>query len=138
MTVSWMLYALIIGALVGATATGLESLLRIGGRPARWVWALALGLTTTLTLVAPRRAADSGDAPVVLRVTENAAAGVKRAPGVVESAALLVRQARDLVTAPFAAALRAAGASTPRWLDRGLTAGWLGLSVALLLIFGAV
>ena len=32
MTVSWMLYALIVGALVGATSTGLESLLRIGGR----------------------------------------------------------------------------------------------------------
>jgi beta-lactamase regulating signal transducer with metallopeptidase domain len=54
-TISWIVYALVVGALVATAARLLEGMLRIAGRPVRWIWAGALGLTIVLAAVAPRR-----------------------------------------------------------------------------------
>lgn len=57
MTISWIVYALAVGALVATAARLLEGMMRLAGRPVRWVWAAALGLTIVLAAVAPRRSA---------------------------------------------------------------------------------
>jgi hypothetical protein len=69
MTVSWMLYALLVGTLLASAARLLEGMLRIAGRPARWVWAAALGLTIVLSALAPQRA-DRGALSTKLIVRE--------------------------------------------------------------------
>ncbi len=45
MIAAWILYALLVGALVGAGALVLENLLRAHRLPTRWVWAGAMGLS---------------------------------------------------------------------------------------------
>lgn len=138
MTGSWMLYSIVVGGLLAATAAALEATLRIAGRPARWVWAAALALATILTLGAPGRFAARDQAPIVMRVNAPATTGVRHQPTALESAWLLLREARTAVLAPVAGALREAGARIPPSLDRGLAIGWFALSVALLLLFTAV
>jgi beta-lactamase regulating signal transducer with metallopeptidase domain len=60
----WMAYALLVGALAAVAARGLESALRLVGRPVRWVWAAALALSVLLVTLAPQRVAP----PVQVRV----------------------------------------------------------------------
>ena len=138
MTGSWMLYALLVGVLLAMTAAALEGTLRIAGRPGRWVWAGALALTSILTLAAPGRFAEHDAAPVVMRVNAAAAMELKHQPTVIESAWLLLGEARSALLVPVAGALRSAGAVMPAWLDRGLAVLWIALSVALLLLFASV
>ncbi len=57
MIAAWMAYALLVGALVGVAAVAAERACRAARRPARWVWATALGLTAGLTALAPLRPA---------------------------------------------------------------------------------
>ena len=138
MTGSWMLYAIVVAGLLAATGAALDATLRIAGRPARWVWAGALALTTVLTLAAPGRFAERDQAPIVMRVNDAAVTGVRHEATALESAWLFLREVRTAVLAPLAGALRKAGALMPAWLDRGLAFGWVALSVALLLLFAAV
>ena len=44
---AWVAYGLVVGLLLAAVAAIGEPILRTGGRPVRWVWAIALGLTVS-------------------------------------------------------------------------------------------
>jgi hypothetical protein len=55
MITAWMIYGLVVGALVAIAAVGAEQLLRVAARPTRWLWVAALVLTTGATLLAPLR-----------------------------------------------------------------------------------
>lgn len=54
--ISWMLYSLVVGALVALAARGMEEVCRLLGQPLRWVWAGALVLLLALIATAPSRA----------------------------------------------------------------------------------
>ena len=70
LTASWMAYGLVIGLLLAVVAALAESALRAAGRPGRWAWAAALGLTVALVAIAPQRAVQ----PLLLRVSTTTAA----------------------------------------------------------------
>ncbi len=53
MIASWMLYALVVSALVGAAAWVLEEVCRLLGSPVRWVWLCGLLATVGLVALAP-------------------------------------------------------------------------------------
>ena len=137
LTGSWMAYGLVIGLLLAAVAALAESALRAAGRPGRWAWALALGLTVSLVAVAPQRAVQ----PVLLRVTTTAGAvtaPAAAAPGWGERTFGALATAAQAVAEPLRWTVGAASHALPAGVDRWLGAAWLLLSVALLSLFAAV
>jgi bla regulator protein blaR1 len=138
MTASWIAYSLLVGALLAATALGLESLLRLANRPARWVWAGAIALTLALSLIAPHRAAGPGRLRVLpsLAFTPPAAAPspLVRQRGPLAALVAAERAAVDWTQRQLARADRV----LPAGADRGLGALWLAATGTLVLLFGAV
>ena len=115
MIVAWMLYSLLVAALLAVAAVAAEQAARFAGRPTRWIWlgalfgTLALPLLTRL-LRAP--GSPGGDAGV---------------PGAVESAAS--SSLARLATAWWSAA------TVPAALETPLRFAWIGASV---LVLGAL
>lgn len=54
----WMLYTLVVSALLALAARAAESLLRLHGRPTRWVWAAAMGGSLILPALTRLRPGD--------------------------------------------------------------------------------
>lgn len=132
MIVSWMLYSLLVSALVAAAAWVLEEVCRLLGRPVRWVWIGAMGATLALVALAPLRTS----APTSLAI--DAAAVQPTAPvaeedtgiGLLAALADAAAAVRDLAgdTLRDAAAL---GARVP---GEALAFGWIALTLALLAV----
>jgi beta-lactamase regulating signal transducer with metallopeptidase domain len=111
MIATWMLYTLLVGTLVVAAARCAESLLRLMGRPARWVWAVAIAAAIAVpmvTVLVPAPAVEMSEAAVA---TASAPTGAR------ESIAV------TLATMPAA-----------RSLNRPLLLAWGGLTLALLAV----
>ena len=140
MTIAWMLYTLLVGTLIAAAARMLEGMLRITGRPVRWIWAGALGLTLALAAVAPQRTQSNVLSPELLERAKVSSGSNAAAPAHSWSASLLeaLRTARSAVAAPVERALARAERSTPAAVGRSLGAASLVLSALLLLLFVAV
>ena len=51
MIISWMAYSIAVALLVGGAAVGAERCLRLYGKPARWVWVIALATAVFLPLI---------------------------------------------------------------------------------------
>ena len=49
----WMIYAVLVAALVGLGALAIERALRVSRLPARWIWAAAIPLSIGLVMRAP-------------------------------------------------------------------------------------
>lgn len=70
MVVSWMLYATLVGGLLGAAALAADRVVRDRRLPSRWVWVAALGaslavpLTSALVASGPAASTPSGAAPL--------------------------------------------------------------------------
>ena len=63
--ISWMLYCIVVGALLVAAARAAEWVASLAGLPVRWTWAVAIMITFALGAVAPlRRTAVRQEAPV--------------------------------------------------------------------------
>jgi beta-lactamase regulating signal transducer with metallopeptidase domain len=135
MIVSWMLYSLLVSALVAAAAWVLEEVCRLLGRPVRWVWIGAMGATLALVALAPLRTTAptsvAFDAAVIRRTApvpaDDADAGLL---GALADAATAVR---DLA----GDTLRDAATLGARIPGEALAAGWLVLTAALLAIAAA-
>lgn len=108
MIATWMLYTLLVGALVVTAARCAESLLRLLGRPARWVWAAALVAAIALPIVTALAPAP--------RLDGTAAAAATHGPAITREPIAVT-----LATAPAA-----------RSLDRPLLLGWAGVTAILL------
>jgi beta-lactamase regulating signal transducer with metallopeptidase domain len=138
LTGSWIAYGLVVGVLLAAVAALAESALRAAGRPARWSWAIALGLTVGLVAIAPRRV----EQPLLIPTAGSPAApstGASSAvPGWPERIVAVVGAAGHAVAAPVRWALATASHALPGSADRWLGVSWLVLSVALLIVFGGV
>lgn len=110
MIATWMLYTLLVGGLIVAAAHACHSLLRLLGRPVRWVWA-----GTILAVVA-----------IPLLTALRPAPGAPATPeAVVESVALV-----KPILAPVTAGLTTLPAA--RSLDRPLLVAWGATSLILL------
>jgi beta-lactamase regulating signal transducer with metallopeptidase domain len=64
MTLLQVGYAIVVAALLSGAATLAEAGLRGAGRPARWVWVVALALSTTAPLWGPRISSQPESSPV--------------------------------------------------------------------------
>lgn len=136
---AWMAFGLVVGLLIAAAAAVGETLLRGAGRPGRWVWAGALGLTVTLVALAPQRTGG----PVVSPIASAAAVPAARAAAAgtlrwTDRAINAVASASDWAGRPLRWALRATADVVPAGFNRWLLAGWGTLSVMLLALFSLV
>ncbi len=77
MTVAWMLYALVVGALITSAAASAEWALKSTRQSVRFVWVTAIAMTLLLTLAAPLRSPNSNTGAAIPSV---AATEAMRAP----------------------------------------------------------
>lgn len=110
----WMVYAVLVAGILGLAARAGEWLFRIGGRPGRWVWAVAMG--ASLALPAWARWAPPPPRPA----PGPASSGLLAPDALGDLGALLTRTA----PAPLAA------------LDPYLPAAWMAASALFLLWLG--
>lgn len=134
MTAAWGIYALLVGALVSASAGLAEVVLARLRRPVRWLWALAMLATLAVPVIrfaVHGRAVPPAGALRLPDATRAMAARPAAETGPLRSATAparwTVRAERGLV-ALLTAAYDAAGTGTPR-RDRLLVAAWVILSV---------
>lgn len=133
MIASWMLYALLVSALVAAAARLGEEVCRLRGAPVRWVWCGGLLAVIVLVALVPARVTSgvpAARAAVVLpAATEMGADAADGRSG----PATLLAAARDLLARP----LRAAAALGEGTAGQALGIGWAALSLALLAVGAA-
>ena len=127
----WMLYSLLVSALVAVAAWVLEEVCRLTGRPVRWVWLGALGVTLALVALAPLRGAPPRTVVFPARVVDGGAAPAAReSSGVLAALADAASAVRQLADDALAAAVKGA----ERVPEEVLAGGWLALSAALLAV----
>jgi beta-lactamase regulating signal transducer with metallopeptidase domain len=72
--ITWMLYCVVIGALLALAARAAEGIVRVMRLPMRWIWAVAITLTVVLASLAPfRRSADvtrASDSSAAISITD--------------------------------------------------------------------
>jgi len=132
----WMAYGLVVGVLLAGVAALGESALRAAGRPSRWIWTGALGLTIVLVAIAPARAERAGGFTV--KIVAGSLAGTARAAASgdwAHAAAARVAAAARAIAEPLRWTLDAAGRLVPASIERWLVVAWLLLTAALLAIF---
>jgi bla regulator protein blaR1 len=122
MTASWVIYGLIVGALLAATAAAVDRTCALVSRPRRWVWAGALALTIAFIAVAPLRVTAG---PVAPDVAEVGASGP-------------ISELRRMVAIPGQAATELALRYLPSAIDGYLLGGWATLSGVLVLMLATV
>jgi beta-lactamase regulating signal transducer with metallopeptidase domain len=138
MIAAWIVYALVVGTLVALAARAMESVARLAGRPARWVWAGALALGAGLTALAPWRspATTDGDVPR-LQLAAKIADGVA-APDARDRFLAVLRAPRTALASAMRDALVAAERRTPPWIDRAAAVAWPAGSALLLALLVVV
>jgi beta-lactamase regulating signal transducer with metallopeptidase domain len=142
MIASWMLYALLVGAMLAGAAAALESLCRLAGRPTRWVWSGALLAAVALTALAPWRASRPDAAPLPLPLRSAMVEGAAREAGVAGRLASAVRialaDARAAVARGPARLLAAVERRSPPWLEQSVAVVWPVATALLLSLLAAV
>ncbi|MBW3630339.1 MAG: hypothetical protein KY464_13720 [Gemmatimonadetes bacterium] len=137
MIVTWMLYALLISALVAAAAAGVEAVCRAVGAPVRWVWAAAMLLSLALVGVAPgRMAGPPAQLPAGLVVTSEVSSDRWVAPRE-SSFAWKLMAAEVRAMRGVRAALAAAGRRAPERSGVFLVLLWAAVTLVSLLVIGA-
>jgi beta-lactamase regulating signal transducer with metallopeptidase domain len=133
MTLAWILYSLLIGTLIAGAARLLEGMVRIAGRPVRWVWAGALALTIALAAMAPQRTTRISVSSDILERAKIADGSVSLVTSSWRERLVAgMRTASLVVVAPVERALGAVERRVPANVGRSL--GMLSLSVSALLI----
>jgi len=128
MITAWMIFGIAVGALVAIATVGTEQLLRVAGRPTRWLWVAALVLTTGATLLAPLRGpSEPLRTGVRLTLSTSDAALSSAPPG--------RHWSFHALTATVEQTIISIAHATPRTAERGLGILWLALSGATLLVF---
>ncbi|CAN5385374.1 hypothetical protein BH24GEM3_BH24GEM3_23170 [soil metagenome] len=132
MIATWMLYALLVGALFGAGARALEEVCRLGGLPTRFVWIGALIATLGLVALAPLRTMMAGASAAGSAIELAALPAASGASADPPGGWSLLTEARGAVRSAMAWPLHAAGARGEGRAASALAVGWLLLSLALL------
>jgi beta-lactamase regulating signal transducer with metallopeptidase domain len=134
---AWMVYALLVGALVAGAALGAESVLRVLRLPVRPVWTAALVLTVALVGMAPRRVAPPAAQIPAVEMAPVAAAVPAPAPAPTVDRLASLRVLRRDGAAALRDLLATAGSRAPEGLGRWLMGGWALASVLALLALAA-
>ena len=133
MIAAWMLYALLVGALLALAAWLLEEVVRLRGGAVRFLWLGGLLATVALVALAPLRAPAPVLRPSVLVPTPATAGAADEDAAPAGSAATLAR-ALQASREALAGTLRRAAALGRGTAGTALAAGWGVLSAALLLL----
>lgn len=139
LTAPWIAYGLFVAVLLAAVAAAGESVLRASGRPARWIWAAALGLTVVMVAIAPGRSPRPASSALDALPPAAAVAAVA-APHVGWGARALGSAAAGLqrLAEPARWLVDATARAVPPSFDRLLGVAWLVLAVAVLTLFAIV
>ena len=138
MTAAWMVYALLVGALVALAAYALDGVCRLAARPSRWVWVGAMMVTVALIVLAPQR--DSHNVSVVLplqfRTTSTSVAAPRQT--IMDRLEASLRRARDTAGSAISQGFVSAARLVPASIARALVLLWVSLSAVVFLVFFAV
>ncbi len=134
MIAAWMVYALLVGALVTAAAHLVERVGRWAGRPTRWIWAGAMVLAIGLAARGPltTRVPAARGTFVLPTVVESTGATQPNAWNQVVAGA--ARVARAALGAP-ASLQRLAGRGQPYLANANVAAAWAAISIILGALF---
>jgi beta-lactamase regulating signal transducer with metallopeptidase domain len=138
MTAAWMVYALLVGALVALAACALDGVCRLAARPSRWVWLGAMAVTVALIALAPKRASRGESVLLPLRIDAISASVEAPPQTIVDRLAGSLRRARDMVGSAISHGFLTAARLVPASIARGLALLWGMLSAAAVLALFAV
>ena len=125
MSAGWLVYSLVIGALIAVSASALEGVARARRWPTRWIWATSMIASFVVITSSARPAADVVPTGIVARTSALASSG---APG---TGSVLVRMLSD-VRVIAETAMLAAVTTAARWLP-----AWIGTFAGVLWVLGA-
>ena len=135
MTISWMVYVLIVGSLLAFAALAIDGVLRRSSLPTRWVWIGSLAAIAGFALLAPRTAA----APVrTLVALEQTAAGSDAVQTPAFGLLDRVGLARAAAVRSMTKGIAAMSDRIPSSLAMPMIVGWAALSAVLLACIVAV
>ena len=128
----WMIYAVLVAALVALGAAAIERALRVARRPARWIWAAAIPLSIGVAMRAPVPETSPG---VAIAVTPSRPS-VESSKSPTWRAILSARLEQAAEWLDVSRSAGALGASAvARVDDRFAAAVWLALTTGLGLVF---
>jgi hypothetical protein len=134
MTIAWLLYVLLVGALLCAGAAALSSAAAVIGRPSRGVWAAALAGTVLLGVLAPEQkllqvryeSGESSMAPAPARATVPARADAG------------LRDAWELLGRASTSLIGTLERRVPQAVATPLVVAWVTASALLVVLFATV
>jgi hypothetical protein len=132
MTIAWMMYVLLVGALLAGGAGCVEAIFRAAKRPARWVWAAAMLGTVGFAAYALRNVATTEAAveQVPVKVSTMVATASPSAPGLLAS----IDAWRASVTHALASGIGAMSTHVPQNLVALALGIWAAASIMLLVV----
>jgi TonB-dependent SusC/RagA subfamily outer membrane receptor len=138
MTGAWMIYALIVGALIAVAAVSAEWMLKSARRPVRFVWITAIALTVVFTVVAPLRVQSPAPSPAtqVLALPANVVVA-EHVPTVLERIVGSAQTAMETIAQPFDKVMNLVGAA-PQIVNRTVAILWIVSAVVATLLLLAV
>jgi len=132
MSTAWGLYVLLVGGLLAIGAASFASVLRLAGRPSRWMWVCALIALAALTVTAPTARMPDIDGSIR---SARAAPSQHVAMTVPNGPLASLRHARDVLASDVAHFLQLANDVVPRSVMRSLGIAWTLTSVALFALY---
>ncbi len=138
MTVAWMAYALLVGALVALAAYALDGVCRLAARPSRWVWVGAMSVTIGLIALAPQRESRSETLVLPLHIEGTVASVEATGQTTLERIVGSLGRVRADVESATAHVFAFAARLVPAAVERALALLWAALSVLAFLVYFAV
>jgi beta-lactamase regulating signal transducer with metallopeptidase domain len=126
--IAWMLYMVLVSALVAGAATAIDRVARFAGRPTRWIWALAMLASIALAVVAPLRTSASHAPTVFVAPVSSTTYSVSAADSL--PARVWLADARRLLDVPFVSGA-ASLTRLPASVNRFALVTWLLATVVL-------
>ena len=140
MTSALIVYGLVVGVLMAATAHALEGILTVARRPVRWVWGAALGLMVVLTalaLVRTTRPANDATGPFASAQSKVELAAASE-PGMIRELLATLEARRYEIEHAAQAMIANVGSSLPTSVEQLVPYAWLAISALIIVIFGLV
>lgn len=126
MSAGWLVYALMIGALIALATSALASIAQSRRWPTRWIWLVSMAATLLVLAVA------AGERPAgpIRSVAEVVVVPVGQGPDSPSRALLvMIGDAQSFVASTLYAGVATAARQLPPWLPTALAALWLVASV---------
>ena len=137
MTIAWMTYTLLTGALVAVAALSAEWSLRSAKRAVRFVWLGAMAITVAFAMAAPLRVSTAATGEVSTASLPASGTAIAVAPTLLQRALTVGASAVHVLAQPAQALLRVAGHTSPA-LNRGAAIVWAATAFLVLVLLGAV